>query len=118
MREPELPKIPTYLLVMVDGREELFFCLEPMLFTPLYCLVGKGEDGPRVPKLREEANDAIVIYMIFFLFAMHLIDRIDVIVSFMIFCEPICFLKRLYRGRACMASHVHNGAHSSSVHGI
>ena len=51
---------------MVDQRCEHFLCLEPMSFTPFYRLVGKGKDGPCVPKLCEESNDAIVIYMLFF----------------------------------------------------
>ena len=71
-----------------------------------------------MPELREEPNNAIVFYMIFFVFAMHLMHGIEFIASCMILREPMCFLKPLYRGCACMASHVHNGTHSSSVHGI
>ena len=51
---------------MVDQRREHSLCLEPMLFTPCYRLLGKGKDGPCVPKLREETNDVIVFYMLFF----------------------------------------------------
>ena len=31
---------------MVDRRLEHSLCLEPMVFTPFYRLVGKGKDGP------------------------------------------------------------------------
>ena len=47
-------------------------------------------------KLREELNDAIVPYMVFFVFAIHLRERIDAIASRMILCEPVCLLKPLY----------------------
>ena len=50
--------------------------------------------------------------------AIHLTDRIDVIVSCMIIRERISLLKPLYRDCVGMASYVHNGTHSSSVHGI
>ena len=51
---------------MVDQRLEDSICLEFMLFTPFYRLVGKGKGGPCVPKLRDEPNDAIVSFMVFF----------------------------------------------------
>ena len=47
--------------------------------------MNKGEGGPCVPKLHEEFNDSIVLYIIFFVFLIHLMDGIDVIVSCMIF---------------------------------
>ena len=50
--------------------------------------------------------------------AIHLMDRIDVIVSCMIIREPMSFLKPLYRDCVGMASYVHKGTHSSSVHGL
>ena len=37
-----------------------------MMVTPFYCLVGKSNDGPCVPKLGEDPNEAIVFYMLFF----------------------------------------------------
>ena len=74
---------------MLDPRREHFSCLEPMLLIPFCRHVGKGEDGPCVPKLHEELNDAIVLYMIFFVFAIHQMDRIDAIVSCMIFHESM-----------------------------
>ena len=49
--------------------------------------------------------------------AIHLMDRIDVIVSCMIMREPMGFLKPLYLDCVGMASYVHNGTHSWSVHG-
>ena len=49
--------------------------------------------------------------------AIHLMDRIDVIVSCMIIHEPMSFLKPLYVDCVGMASYVHNGTHSWSVHG-
>ena len=50
---------------MLDLRWEHFSCLIFMFGTPFYRLVGKGEGGPCVSKLREEPNDAIVCYMHF-----------------------------------------------------
>ena len=50
--------------------------------------------------------------------AIHLKDCINVIVSYMIFCEPMSLLKLLYRDCAGMASCVHKGTHRSSVHGL
>ena len=35
---------------MLDPGWEHFSCLEPMLLTTFYRLVGKGEDGPCVPE--------------------------------------------------------------------
>ena len=70
-----------------------------------------------MPKLYAEPNDTIMSYMIFFEFAIHKMDRIDVTASCMIFGESMCFLKPLYRDCVGMASYVHNGTHSSSVHG-
>ena len=46
----------------------------------------------------------------------HLMDRIDVIGSSMILLEPRSLLKLLHRECVGMASYVHNGTHSSSVH--
>ena len=48
--------------------------------------------------------------------AIHLMDRIDVIVSCMIIREPMSFLKPLYLNCVGMVSYVHNETHSSSVH--
>ena len=48
----------------------------------------------------------------------HLIIPMDVIVSCMIIREPISLLKQLYRECVGMASYVHNGPHSLSVHGL
>ena len=79
-----------------------------MLLIPLYSLVGKGEDRPGAPKLYEERNDAIVVYMLFLGFIILSMDRIDVIASCMIFREPMCFLKPLYRDCISVASYVHN----------
>ena len=70
-------------------------CCTP--FTPFYSLVGKGEDGPCVPKLREELNDAIVYYMLFFVCCRTSNGPYRSIVSCMIFCEPMSLLKPLYR---------------------
>ena len=50
--------------------------------------------------------------------AIHLMDRIDVIVACMIIREPMSLLKPSYRECVGMASYVHNGTHSSSVHGL
>ena len=50
--------------------------------------------------------------------AIHFMERIDVIVSFMIIREPIRLLKPSYRTCVGMASYIHNGMHSSSVHGL
>ena len=58
-------------------------------------------------------------FICFFLcVAIHLMDRIDVIVSCMIIREQLGLLKPLYRGCVGMASYVHNGTHSSTVHGL
>ena len=67
----------------------------PGTHTSILCCrhVSKGEDGPLVPKLFEEINECIVLYMICICFAIHLIERIDVIASCMIFREPMCLLK-------------------------
>ena len=89
-----------------------------MLLIPFCCHVGKGDDGPCVPKLHEGLNDVIVLYMLFFVFAIHQIDSVDVIASCMIFCEAICFLKPLYWNCASTGSYVCTGTHSSCVHGI
>ena len=70
---------------MLGPRRDHFSCLELMVLTPFYRLVGKGEDGPYVPKLFKEPNDAIVLYVFFFVVAIYLMDGIDVIVSCMIF---------------------------------
>ena len=51
-------------------------------------------------------------------FAIHLMDRMDVIVSCTIICEPMSLLKPLYRDGVGMASYVHNRTHSLSVHGL
>ena len=51
---------------LIQGENILF--LEPMLFTPFYRLVGRGKDGPCVSKLCEEPNEAIVFYMLLFVF--------------------------------------------------
>ena len=67
-----------------------------MLLTTFYRLVGKGEDAPCVPKQYEELNVAIVLYMLFFVFPIHLMDRVDVIVSCMIFHEPMCLFEPLH----------------------
>ena len=50
--------------------------------------------------------------------AIHLMDRIEVMVSCMIFREPMSLPKPLYRDCVAMASYVHNGTHISSVHGL
>ena len=50
--------------------------------------------------------------------AIHLMDRINVIVSCMIIREPISLLKPLYPDCVGMASYVHNGTHSLIVHGL
>ena len=70
-----------------------------------------------MPKLREESNDAIVFLCFSLCVAIHLMDRIDVIVACMIIREPMRFLKPMYRDSVGMASYVHNGMHRSSVHG-
>ena len=49
-------------------------------------------------------------------FAIQLINCIDVFASCIIFCEAMCLLKN--RDSASMTSHVHNGIHSSRLHGI
>ena len=84
-------------------------------FTVLWARVGMGHScssfarNPMMP-LR---------FMCFpFCVAIHLLDHIDVIVSCMIICEPMSLLKPLYRDCVGMASYVHNGTHSSSVHGL
>ena len=103
---------------MLDPRPEHFSCLEPMLLIPFCRHVGKAEDGPPMPKLSEELNDALGLYMLLFVFAINQMDCIDVIASCMIFREPMSFLKPFYRDCVSMASYVHNGTDSSSVHGI
>ena len=50
--------------------------------------------------------------------AIHLMDNMHVVVSCMIIGEPMSFHKPLYRDCVGMASYVHNGTHSSSVHGL
>ena len=50
--------------------------------------------------------------------AIHIMDRIDVIVSCMNACEPMSLPKPLYRDCVGMASYVHIRTHSSSVHGL
>ena len=61
----------------------------------------------------------IQLCLIWFVFAMHLMDRIDVIAKCMIFCEPMHLRKPLlYRDCASISSHVQNKTHGSSVHGI
>ena len=50
--------------------------------------------------------------------AIHVMDRINVIVSCMIIREPMSLLTPLYRDCVGMASYVHNGMHSSIVHGL
>ena len=50
--------------------------------------------------------------------AIHLMDRMDVIVSCMIIREPVSLLKPLYRDCVGMGSYVHNGTHSSTLHGL
>ena len=53
-----------------------------------------------------------------FCVAIHLMDRIDVIVSCMIIREPMSLLRPLYPDSVGMASYVHHGTHSWSVHGL
>ena len=74
----------------------------------LYTLWTIPLDGPCVPKLHEQLNDAILLYMLFFVFAIHQMDHIDVIASCMIFREPMCLFKPLYRNCAGMGSDVHD----------
>ena len=50
--------------------------------------------------------------------AIHIMDRIDVIMSGLIIREQMSFLKLLYRVCVGMVSYVHNGTHSFSVHGL
>ena len=50
--------------------------------------------------------------------AIHLMDRINVIVSCMIIREPMSLLKSLHRDYVGMVSYVHNRTHSSSVPGL
>ena len=50
--------------------------------------------------------------------AIHLMDRIDVMVSCMIIREPMSLLKPLYRDCVGMASYAHKGTYSLSVHGL
>ena len=50
--------------------------------------------------------------------AIHLMDRMDVIVSCMIFQEPMSLLKPPYGDGVGLASYVHTGMHSSGVHGL
>ena len=50
--------------------------------------------------------------------AIHLMDRIEVMVSCMIFREPMSLLKPLYRVCVGMESYDHSGMHSSSVYGL
>ena len=60
----------------------------------------------------------IALCYICFAFAIHHMDRVDVIVLCMIFRQPMSLLKPLYRDCVRMASYVHNGTHNLSVHGI
>ena len=60
------------------------------------------------------------LYFICFSFcvAIHFMDRMDVIVSCMIIRESMSLLNPLYRECVGMASYVHDGTHSLSVHGL
>ena len=71
---------------MLDPWREHSSLFEPMFLTPFCRHVGKGDNEPCVRKLHEELNNAIVFYMLFFLF----------FVPCMIFCESMCLLKLLY----------------------
>ena len=49
---------------LIHGENTSHVCNPCFLFLVCH-LVGKGEDGPCVPKLHEESNNTIVLYMIF-----------------------------------------------------
>ena len=86
-----------------------------LYFTVLWARVRMGHVCPsfaRVPMMP-------LCFICFSLcVAIHLMDRIDVVVPCTIICEPMSLLKLLYRNCVGMASYVHNGTHSSSVHGL
>ena len=86
-----------------------------LYFTVLWARVRMGHVCPsfaRVPMMP-------LCFICFSLcVAIHLMDRIDVVVPCMIIREPMSLLKLLYRNCVGMASYVHNGTHSSSVHGL
>ena len=50
--------------------------------------------------------------------AIHLMDRIDVIVSCMIIREPMSLLKPLHRNCVGLASYLQNGTHSLNIYGL
>ena len=56
-----------------------------------------------MPKLHEGLNDAIVLYMLFFVFGRHQMDFVDVLVSWLIFRETKRFLTPLYQDCVTMA---------------
>ena len=76
-------------------------------FTVLWARVRMGHVCPSFMR-----KSMIALCCIWFVFAMHLMDRIDVIASCMIFREPMHLHKPLlYRNCASMSSHVHYGTH-------
>ena len=84
-------------------------------FTVLWARVRMGHACPSFAR-----NPMMPLCFICFSFcvAIHLMDRIDVIVSCMIICEPMSLFKPLYLDFVGMASYVHNRTHRSSVHGL
>ena len=88
-------------------------CLLP--FTVLWANVRMGHVCSSFSR-----NPLMPLYFICFFVCgtIHLMYRIDVIVSCMIIGESMSLLTPLYRECVGMASYVHNGRHSSSVHGL
>ena len=84
-------------------------------FTVLWARVRMGSVCPSFAR-----NSMMPLCFICFSYcvAIHLMDRIDVIVSCMIPREAMSLLKPLYRDCVGMAPYVHKGTHSSSVHGL
>ena len=102
---------------LINGENILYVwnpcCL--LNFTVLWARVRMRHVSPSFA-----GNPMMPLCLICFSFcvAIHLMDRINIIVSCMIIREPISLLKPFYRDCVGMASYVHNGTHSSSVHGL
>ena len=71
-----------------------------------------------VPKLRENSMMPLCFICFSLCGPIHLMDRIDVIVSCMIIRERLSLLRLFYRDCVGRVSYVNDGTHSSSVHGL
>ena len=100
------------------NREHIPYVWSPcclLHFTVLWARVRMGHVCPSFTR-----NPMMPLWFICFSLcvAIHLVDRIHVIVSCMIILEPISVVKPLYWDCMGMVSYVHNRTHSSSVHGL